>query len=390
MFKSETTDQRAVHGSFQSPGDKRPTRAIFRVSGRLAVVVLERQRLEYPLAKIEISPHASADGFALRLPGGGLFRPNDPASLEVLLDRRLTGHWARRMVVSPPGAIFAYVLLVILAAFSSALLQRDPHELYHQIARSIDPSIIHQVSDRILVTLELQTEPALEVNPVMYQRLEQALASLPPKLTHRVQVTLYRAFPKGFGPDLLVLPDGRLVVCEGLLAALPNDEELRALLILQLTALKLHHLMEEFVRDAPLPWLLQNSSGLEKLVMPINPTLPTRNAVSRALLEREDADAIASMIEAGVDPMYALNALHRLEKLGKTGASMGRWATAQTVSLERRKRFEAASVIFAQTHRCGSEIRPIKCASSEAHAEEAETTVAERFVISAGSSSQLL
>ena len=367
-----------------------PTRAIFRVSGRLAVVVLERQRLEYPLAKIEISPRSSTGGFALRLPGGGLFRPNDPASLEALVDRRLTGNWARRMVTSPPGVLSAYIFVVVVAAFSSALMQRDHHQLYHHVAEATHPDVVRQVSDRILVTLELQTQPLQEASPEKNQRMERVLASLPDELANRVQATLYRAFPNGVGPDLLVLPDGRLVVCEGLLAALPNDQELRALLILQLTALKLDHLMEEFVRDAPLPWLIQNSSGLGKLAISINPTLPTLSAVPSIRLEEEDNEAIAAMMQAGIDPRHLLNALDHLKQFNELKASKGRWATAQTLSIERRKRFEAASELFVQTSGCRPELGQVRCASIENFPEEARAATVARSTSSPGSVTKAL
>lgn len=242
---------------------------------------------------------------------GACCEVRDHAALEALLTTvgRGESRWVRAQF--HPLAIAAALLLVLASA--ALFWWQGLPRLSAAIADRLPPPLVNELSDRALDWLERQGVVTSGL-PLARQSALQARyrALVLPGSTGRPPSLLFRA-SGGFGANALTLPDGRIVMLDGLVRLAENDEELIAVLGHELGHAQGRHGLHLLVRHTLVAALGAWWFGDVSSLLAAAPAVIAGARYSRELEQAADDHAVAVLRANGIPPARLADVLERLE-----------------------------------------------------------------------------
>ena len=271
----------------------------------------EAIRRREPMAAVRIGERLGATPRRLEFADGASCEVPDHAGLEALLATVGRGESPLVSAQFQPLAIIAALVLVLASA--ALFWWQGLPRLSVAVAECLPAPLVTQLSDSALDWLETHgvgTSALPASRRASLQARYRALV-LPGAGTPRPPL-LFRA-SGGFGPNALTLPDGRIVLLDGLVKLAGNDGELLAVLGHELGHAQgrhgLHLLVRHTVVAALGAWWFGDISSL----LAAAPTVIAGARYSQQLERAADDYAVALLRANGIPPARLADALEKLE-----------------------------------------------------------------------------
>lgn len=175
-----------------------------------------------------------------------------------------------------------------------------------QLAMSLPEETVAGMGENSLDLLDRVYFDPSELDAPRQDELRQTLADyIDPGQLH------FRAFP----PNAFALPDGTVVITDGLVELAESDEELIAILFHEIGHVKHRHLVRRSLQGATIAILLflitGDVSSVDLLVTV--PAVLVDLAYSREFELEADHHALAALVQEGIDPIHFSNIMNRIE-----------------------------------------------------------------------------
>lgn len=269
-----------------------------------------------PLTQVRLSPRLGRTKRQLSFPEGPVCEVAD----DPLLDRwftaetvrrgnllaRLEGHW---------GVVAASFLLI--GALTAGLALWGLPWAAKQVARTVPADWVDQLGAGTLTAMDQALGADTTLPAARREQLTREFAVLARAAGVRAHFE-YRAWPQ-LGANALALPDGTIVVTDGLVKLAQDDRELLAVIGHELGHVHERHALQKVLASsgvAALVFVLTGDlSGLSEVAVAA-PTILTHLKHSRELEADADRFGFALLDRAGIDPVWFARIMRRLEQAG--------------------------------------------------------------------------
>lgn len=266
------------------------------------------------LAQVQLSPRLGRTKRQLRFPEGPVCELAD----DPLLDRwftakphqrgnllaRLEGHW---------GMIAAS--FVLIGALAGGLVVWGLPWAARQVAHTLPPDWIDQLGAGTLTAMDQALGRETALPAARREQLTREFAILARTAGVRAHFE-FRAWPP-LGANALALPDGTIVVTDGLVKLAQDDRELLAVIGHELGHVHERHALQKVLASsgvAALVFVLTGDlSGLSEVAVAA-PTVLAHLKHSRDLEADADRFAFALLDRADIDPVWFARIMRRLEQ----------------------------------------------------------------------------
>ena len=210
------------------------------------------------------------------------------------------------------------------------------------VASRLPGALAHRVGQDTLAVLDKTLFHPSEASPEQRGRIEDVfagLAALEPDLPLRLELR-----NMGKGQNAFALPDGTVIVTDGLLELAENDEELAAVLAHEFAHVRHRHglrMVLESSSFAILVGVYVGDVGQISTVLAALPAMYSQAGYSRAHETEADEFAFQLMERAGVAPHHFATILRKLQAAtGAEDTGALRYLSTHPPSEERVSRFE--------------------------------------------------
>ncbi len=181
-----------------------------------------------------------------------------------------------------------------------------------RLAERVPQAAIEMLSERTLKSLDEHVLKPSELPPERQQQLSDRFAALakPGATPNRVQ---FRNSPM-LGANALALPDGQLLVLDGLVQLADNDEELLGVMAHELGHAQLRHGLRQILRTTVIGAAMAWWVGDFSVVLAAGPTLLAQARYSRELETEADDFAVDLLLRNGIWPERLAQMLEKLER----------------------------------------------------------------------------
>lgn len=296
----------------------------------------------WPLARLAVGERLGSAPRRIDLHGAGHLEIADGAAGDACL--RAAGHrdgwvdrWQRHWGPALAG-LLATVLLIVAA------LRWGLPWLAARVAPAFPPALVETLSTQTLAALEARW---LQPSALPAAR-QQALAAAFARIARPGESLLLRRSP-ALGANALALPDGRVLLLDGLVELADHDEQVLAVLAHELAHVRNAHPQRLLVQTALVgvfsAWWFGDLSALAAA-----PAALLGAGYSRDLESEADATAARLLREQGIAPARLGEMLDRLEAAGPASAGRSgaepaagllRYLDSHPTTPERRRALES-------------------------------------------------
>lgn len=279
----------------------------------------------WPLAEVSVSPRLGTTPRILRREGHGQIECADAPvfdrwSPDLATDRlEAFVDWLERRRLAIATAAAVTVLATV------GFVQVGVPWLARKAAERMPAAVERHVSGQVVALLERTHFHPTRVPAARQQRLREAFAALVRGEPRAEQMRLRMVAAPAIGPNAFALPDGRIYVTDALVALLPSDEELLAVLAHEAG----HHVHRHGMRQAlesssvflAAGLLFGDASG-SSLAVSV-PAVLLSNGFSRGHEREADAYAFDLLRRRGHSPRAFASVMRRLADQRPSGGSDG-------------------------------------------------------------------
>jgi Zn-dependent protease with chaperone function len=267
--------------------------------------------LRWPLGEVHVSERLGNTPRLLTYAGGGHCEVNDQAGLVNLLAQVGGGrHWLDGLQHSLPWAFAAMVLLLVtFAAAYKYLLPWGAEEL----SMRVPASVLQKMGDSTLETMDkFMLEPS-KLDAARQQQLSDAYAALKTPIDAQLKYNIiYRSSP-AMGANAFALPNGTIVMLDGLVELAQDDNEIIAVLAHERGHVERRHAMRMVLQSSVvglvLAWYVGDVSGL----LATAPAIIMQAKYSRDMEREADVYAEQTMRANGLSPCLLGTILDKME-----------------------------------------------------------------------------
>jgi len=267
--------------------------------------------LRWPLSEVHISERLGNTPRLLAFSGGGHCEVNDHAGLERLLaqvgGRR---NWLDRMQHSLSWALVAVILIVV--AFAGAYRYLLPWGA-EVLAMRVPDVVLQKMGSSTLETLDQYVLKPSRLDAARQRELSDAFARLKPLPDARLQYRIVFRSSPAMGANAFALPDGNIVMLDGLVDLTKDDNEIIAVLAHELGHVERRHAMRMVLQSSVvglvLAWYVGDVSGL----LATAPAIIMQAKYSRDMEREADQYAERTMQVNGLSPCLLASILGKLE-----------------------------------------------------------------------------
>ncbi len=242
---------------------------------------------------------------------GGHCEVNDQVGLDNLLARsEMRKHWLDGMQHSLPWALTALVLIVGIFFGAYRYLLPWGAEV---LAMRVPGTVLQKMGNSTLATLDRFALQPSKLDLRRQKELSDAYARLKtPADTQLSYLILFRSSPK-LGANAFALPDGNIVMLDGLVDLTKNDNEILAVLAHERGHIERRHAMrmvlESSVAGLALAWYVGDVSSL----LATAPAIIVQAKYSRDMEREADEYAERTLLANGLAPCLLASILEKLE-----------------------------------------------------------------------------
>ncbi|MBI5005486.1 MAG: M48 family metallopeptidase [Nitrosomonadales bacterium] len=268
------------------------------------------QELRWPLAEVHVSERLGDTPRLLTYAGGGHCEVNDQAGLDKLLAQSGGGRdWLDVLHHSLPWA-FAAVVLVVVVFFVSYkyLLPWGAEEL----AMRVPGSMLQKMGDSTLEALDKYMLKPSKLDEARQQALRDAYARLKTPLDPQLDYSIvFRSSP--MGANAFALPNGTIVMLDGLVELAADDNEILAVLAHERGHVERRHAMRMVLQSSAVGLLLAWYVGDVSSLLATAPAIIMQAKYSRDMEREADVYAEQTMNANGLSPCLLGTILDKME-----------------------------------------------------------------------------
>lgn len=267
--------------------------------------------LRWPLGEVHVSERLGNTPRLLTFSGGGHCEVNDQAGLVQLLAQVGAGRsWLDGLQHSLPWALTAMVvLLVAFAAAYKYLLPWGAEEL----SMRVPSSMLQKMGDSTLETMdEYFLEPS-KLDAARQQQLNEAYAALKTPADAQLHYKIiYRSSPE-MGANAFALPNGTIVMLDGLVELAQDDNEILAVLAHERGHVERRHAMRMVLQSSVVGLVLAWYVGDVSSLLATAPAIIMQAKYSRDMEREADVYAEQTMRANGLSPCLLGTILDKME-----------------------------------------------------------------------------
>ena len=252
--------------------------------------------LSAPLRALKISDRLGDTPRRLVFPDGSSFSTSDNDSVDRIVKQhiRVNASIVTQLEQSWRLAISALFIIAILSF--GFLFYGVPYGAY-VVAMQIPDSAQQRIGQDVITVLDKTMLSPSQLNATEQQRLQGVFRRLL-RSTQRNEITplLFRRLEKN-DANAFALPDGSVVITDGLLALAKNDAEIEAVLAHELGHLEQRHTLRTVLQQSGIGLLILSIAGDASNLAPVVASLPTILLTARYSREFElEADVYAAQV----------------------------------------------------------------------------------------------
>ncbi|MBI4807827.1 MAG: M48 family metallopeptidase [Nitrosomonadales bacterium] len=266
--------------------------------------------LRWPLGEVHVSERLGNTPRLLTWSGGGHCEVNDQAGLVSLLAQVGAGrHWLDGLQHSLPWAIAAMVLLLV--AFAAAYRYLLPWGA-EELAMRVPASMLQKMGDSTLETMdEYLLEPST-LDAARQQSLRDAYAALKTPADAQLKYDIiFRSSP--MGANAFALPNGTIVMLDGLVELAQDDNEILAVLAHERGHVERRHAMRMVLQSSVVGLVLAWYVGDVSSLLATAPAIIMQAKYSRDMEREADVYAEQTMRSNGLSPCLLGTILDKME-----------------------------------------------------------------------------
>jgi len=272
--------------------------------------------VSYPIDRVRVTAGIGAIRRVIRLPNGGMCEVREHSFLDAIERQQGKGRvsaflhrWERSLPLAAAALILTIAVVFLFMRFGVPALARH-------VAYALPVSAEAAMGRESLATLDrflfkpskLSAERRSELTALFHRMT----ATLPDAGGYRLE---FRYSP-AIGANAMALPSGIVVITDGLVDLVKNDEELSAVLAHELGHVRGRHLLRHILQNSVAGLLLATVTGDVTSVTSLSAALPTALIDARFSrdFEREADDAaVAYLKKEGIPARRYVDILVRLQ-----------------------------------------------------------------------------
>lgn len=289
----------------------------------------------YPAAQLRVGEAIGAAACPVRLPDGGTLWLDDTALAQAL--RQAAGGMGPvvRAIGSWPAVLVAVLLLVGLLGWFS-------HSGAGQMARAALPlvpeRVDREIGNRAWASIDgqwLRPSQHTERCRALAERFDRAAVAFDAR--NRLPLVLCRRTPEGAGFNAFALPNGQIVLLDGLVQAL-TDDQLMVVLGHELAHVRERHGMQALLRQMGLLAVAGVALGDFSTIAAASMAGLQGLSYSRDAEREADAEALRFMASAGLPPRLWAEVWQRFaQEEARGGGGLPPWASSHPPTEERQR-----------------------------------------------------
>jgi Zn-dependent protease with chaperone function len=299
-----------------------------------------------PFADVKVDEQLGAAPRRLRLKDGAFCEVRDLQALNTLLAS--TGHrdgWVDRMQRHVQFVVFACVLCMMIAV---AAYKWGLPWMAAKGARHLSPAIGSVLSAQALRALDggillpsLLPEARRHALNAEFRALRLPEGGTPSS------TLLFRRSPR-LGANAFTLPDGTIIVLDGLISAVGDDQQILAVLAHELGHAHGRHGLQMLLQSSAVGAFLTFYVGDISSLLAAAPAAVVQARYSQEFEQQADDYAAALLLHNGMSPALLADALERLAKLHPE-LSKGGYLASHPSTDERLRRLRMLAASFTAT-----------------------------------------
>jgi Zn-dependent protease with chaperone function len=294
--------------------DGKSARRIAVVLAPLAdTVVLSGEGVErsVPLSQVRISERLGSAPRLISFADGAHAEVRDHAGFELWL--KVVGHRERPVDLLQRSWIAAGISMLLVAIAVFIGYRWGLPLMAEKISAHMPDIVVRRMSDHVLDLLDGHVFKDSGLPTERQQKISAAFAALAGEQYADTPVELlFRASP-GLGANALALPDGRIVLLDGLVDLADNDEQILAVLGHELGHVHYRHNLHALVQGAAISAVLAWWIGDFSSVIAAAPAAVMQARYSQALESEADAFAASLLKAHGLSPELLAQMLEKLQ-----------------------------------------------------------------------------
>jgi len=341
-----------LEGAYQLPGRaaREAARLLVNESGEGVTLQRQDEQRYIPLADIAVSDVLGTIPLTLTFKGGGRFVPDDDAAFRRWFYQRRSPGWVHRLERHKRGVVLALLMtLLAVVAYVYVVLPWASSEIAMRIPTSVEQTLGEHTQ-----TFLSQSGFKPSALPAERQRaLQQLFRQVMPAEMRQERTPLSLKLMAAPGaPNAFMLPDGTLVISDGLVALSKNDDGLAAVMLHEMGHHAHRHSMRMLVRSSlvalTLMWMTGDVSGIGDTLLQ-SASFVNEMQFSRGMEREADGFAIAQMQRQGRS-LAEMAAIYRAlaqapERETNDGWALPAWLSTHPAMQER---LEAVNEAMAQ------------------------------------------
>lgn len=289
----------------------------------------------YPAAQLQVGEAVGAAACPVRLPDGGTLWLEDAPLAQALRQASGGPGPVARAIGSWPAVLVAVLLLV-------ALLGWFGHSGAGQMARAVLPlvpqSVDREIGNRAWASIDgqwLKPSQHTERCRALAERFDRAAVAFDAR--NRLPLVLCRRTNEGGGFNAFALPNGQIVLLDGLVQAL-TDDQLMVVLGHELAHVRERHSMQALLRQMGLLAVAGVALGDFSTVAAASMAGLQGLSYSRDAEREADAEALRFMASAGLPPRLWAEVWQRFaQEEARGGGGLPPWMSSHPTTEERQR-----------------------------------------------------
>jgi Zn-dependent protease with chaperone function len=328
-FDGESTRAHAVEILLDEAG-------VLHVSGLSAPV-------SHPVAAVQVSPRLGNTVRSIAFPDGARAESDNQAALDAITPKSHEGRllsWVHRLESQWRWAVGAAVLVPLLIA--GGVRWAIPLVAKH-LAEAVPDALAYDLGKSTLGILDGTVLQPSSLNEQRKEALRRAFAGMAREYP---RLPLLLEFRRGMGANAFALPDGTVVVTDGLCELAKDDRQVMAVLAHEIGHIHHRHSLRIALESSSVAILVSTYFGDVAQVTTLSATLPAAYAQAHYSREHEteaDSFALEYLERSGIDLHHFADILSALQAVqGKEDSGAMTYLSSHPPTSERVRRFKSS------------------------------------------------